>query len=29
VATHEHDTAISSNGVLHGVVIEALRPRHA
>ena len=29
VATHESDTAISSNGLLHGVVIEALRPRHA
>ena len=29
VATHEHDTAISSNGLLHRSVIEALRTRDA
>jgi histidinol-phosphatase len=28
VATYEHDTAISSNGLLHRVVIEALTSRH-
>ena len=29
VATHEHDTAISSNGLLHAAVLDALRPPFA